>query len=308
MTIPDYQTLMRPLLSLVHERGEIALRDARAELAKRLALTDEELSQRIPSGYTTVWMSRVHWSKTYLSKAGAIDSPRRGVIRSNARTEELLALDTPIGKGTLFRYAEFRAWLSKAADEDGTQETDAASVIGALETETPPLEALEAAHRQLRQETTDDLLERVQVMDPTAFEKLVLQLLRRLGYGGPFGSAEHLGKTGDGGVDGLIKEDRLGLDRVYLQAKRWTNNVGAPEIQAFVGSLVGHQADRGVFITTSGFSTPAHEYVSNIAHRVVLIDGARLAELMWDTGLGLSTVQTYEVKAIDSDFFDNELS
>ena len=308
MTIPDYQTLMRPLLELLLEHGEMPLRDAREELAKRLGISDAELAEKIPSGYTTRWMSRVHWSKTYLGKAGALDSPRRGVIRANERTQQLVDSAGPINNSVLMAYPEFQAWLTHSAGATtGGPAADGPKPTEAVIEKLTPYERLEEAFDELRSETLDALLARVKAMEPTDFEKLVVQLISRLGYGGPFGSAEHLGHTGDGGVDGLIKEDRLGLDRVYLQAKRWSTSVGSPEIQGFVGSLVGQQADRGIFITTSSFSAPAREYVKNIAHRVVLVDGRALVELMWDTNLGLSTQQNYELKTIDTDFFDSDL-
>lgn len=254
-------------------------------------------------------MSRVHWSKTYLYKAGALDSPRRGVIRANSRTKELLGSPGPVNNSKLLGYPEFQAWLAKSS---GVTKTSASPGVAAVpEAASPatatPHERLDAAFNELKRETLDTILEQAKAMDPSDFEKLVLQLLTRLGYGGAQGSATHLGQTGDGGIDGLINEDRLGLDRVYIQAKRWSGTVGAPEIQAFVGSLVGRQADRGVFLTTAEFSGPAQQYVRNIAHRVVLIDGPTLAELMWETNLGVSVQQTYALKIVDRDFFETSL-
>ncbi|MFN8584799.1 MAG: restriction endonuclease [Dehalococcoidia bacterium] len=301
---------MRPILELLLEHGEMTMKDVREELAHRLGITDEQLATRIPSGYTTVWTSRVLWSKTYLSKAGALDNPRRGTIRPNERTRELVARSGPINNRTLMQYPEFQAWVTKSTRvgedkaEVGTPELT--SEIGAAD--VTPHERLDAAYSELRRDVLDTLLERVKQLHPTDFEKLVLELLQRLGYAGTRGSKNHLGRTGDGGVDGMINEDRLGLDRVYIQAKRrTTDTVGAPEIQGFVGSLVGQRADRGVFITTSTFSAPAVEYVRSIAHRVVLIDGAQLSELMWETNLGLSEQRTYPIKAIDTDYFESSL-
>lgn len=307
MTLPNYESLMRPLLEVVAERGDIALGEVRDLLAARLHLLADDLTERMASG-GLLWHSRVHWAKTYLFKAGALDSPRRGRIAPNERTRQLLATGGLIDSDSLRQFPEFRDWMAKvrassARDPDaGAQQDRAPRSSGSLD----PMEAIEQAHREIQQDVLEDLLSRVKAIHPTRFEQLVVRLVQRLGYGGPLGSAEHLGRTGDGGVDGVIREDRLGLDHVYLQAKRQESTVSRPDVQAFVGSLEGFRANKGVFITTSTFSREARDYVGQIQKRIVLIDGHELTALMWETGLGVSVERSYEVKTIDTDFFESD--
>lgn len=309
---------MRPLLELVADRGEVSMSAVREELAHAFQLEEDDLRERIPSGYTTTWTNRVHWAKTYLYKAGALDNPRRGIITPTERTFELLKrYPGRIDIAVLEQFSEFVAWRSsKRAEADDSTATTGARSNGTIgrarpDTLTPadqltPLEALAKAHREVQSEVLDELLERISEMSPDAFERLVLSVLGRLGYGGPLGSAEHLGGSGDAGVDGVIREDPLGLELVYLQAKKHAATISRPEVQAFAGSLEGFRARKGVFITTSSFSREARDYVRQIEKRIVLVDGVKLVELMWETGLGVSTEQSFEVKSIDTDFFDSD--
>ncbi|RLT39595.1 MAG: restriction endonuclease [Chloroflexi bacterium] len=309
MPLPDYQSLMRPLLEVLNEHGELLMPELRDRIAVKLGLSPDDLAERMPSG-GPLWHNRVHWARTYLLKAGAIDSPRRGLVKANARSLQLLAEDAPVDTRTLARFAEFNEWRARS---EPTPRTDAVTLGGSSAPSVEdvptltPRESLDGAHREIKQALLDTLLERVRTMDPTDFERLVLQLVLRLGYGGPTGDAVHLGRSGDNGVDGVIYEDRLRLDRVYLQAKRWAADVSEGNIRDFVGSLVGKHADRGVFITTSMFSGPARDFVNGIQHRIALIDGLELANLMWETNLGLTIEHTYDVKTIDTDFFEREL-
>jgi restriction system protein len=311
MALPSYEDLMRSVLEIVQARGSLTMADLRKELVARFSISEEQLRERIPSGHTTTWMNRVHWAKTYLYKAGALDSPRRGVLTANETTRVLLENNPDrVDKTTLMQLPRFQEWLTGAGrgSEPSEPSTRANSVVPvvALDDRTPR-EQLEAAHTTIRREIVDELLERVRAVEPEQFEHLVLRLMTALGYGGAVSDAEHLGGSGDGGVDGVIREDRLGLDLIYLQAKRWEGSVSRPTVQAFAGSLEGYRARKGVLITTSTFTREAKEYVRQIEKRIVLIDGVELAELMYDAGLGVSTEQAFELKAIDSDFFDVEV-
>lgn len=308
MPLPDYQSLMRPLLEALRRRGELSMSELRDEMASALDLSPDDLAERMPSG-GPLWHNRVHWARTYLLKAGVIDSPRRGFARANERSTALLDEPGPIDVRTLARFPEFNEWRMRS-EPTPRSNTDEGSTPPSLAVAAPdsltPRESLDKAHAQLKQTLLDSLLERVGAMSPADFERLVLQLVVRLGYGGPARAAVHLGRSGDNGVDGVIYEDRLRLDRVYLQAKRWSADIAEGDIRDFVGSLVGKHADRGVFITTSKFSSHAREFVTGIQHRIALIDGLELAELMWETNLGLTTDLTYDVKTIDSDFFESD--
>lgn len=301
---PTFEDVMKPLLELVATRGEISLAAARDELATTFGLSDDERTQLLPSGRATRWASRVHWAKTYLYKAGLIDAPRRGTIAANAETRRILATNPArVDKALLLTVPKFVEWLDRTVPEKET----GTSAIREPSDGATPREQLDRAYASLKHDVLDDLLERVREVEPAQFERLVVQLMTRLGYGGPLGGAEHLGGSGDGGVDGVIREDKLGLELVYLQAKRWKDPVSRPSVQSFVGSLEGFRSRKGVFITTSTFSREAREYVRQIEKRIVLIDGHELAELMYEAGLGVATDQTFELKSIDTDFFTNDL-
>lgn len=304
MAIPEFQTVMRPLLEVASDGKQHSNRDAREILALRFKLTDEERNALLPSGRQGIFMNRVAWAKAYLQQAGLLEAPQRGHFRITERGFQALK-EAPerITIGFLQKFpefAEFRSPARKQQDNELESDTEEAS-------SHTPEETLEAAHLSLRTELAAELLARVKKSSPRFFERLVVELLLKMGYGGSREEAgEAVGSAGDEGIDGVINEDRLGLDTIYLQAKRWEGTVGRPEIQKFVGALHGKRAKKGVFITTSSFSGDARDYVKNIEPKVVLIDGRQLAELMIDFNVGVDPVIAYEVKKITSDYFEEE--
>lgn len=299
MAIPDYQALMLPLLRLVSDRKEHLLRAVIESLAEEFALSSEERNELLPSGSQFVFANRVGWARTYLKQAGLIDSPRRGMCRITQRglnflQEKPLRVDVKL----LERFPEFLEFLNRRRDRASP------SIPAFTESGETPEDALAAAYQTLRAELEAELLQQVKESSPAFFERLVVDLLVKMGYGGSRQDAGRaIGRSGDGGIDGIINEDRLGLDVIYIQAKRWDGTVGRPEIQRFAGALQGQRARKGVFITTSSFSPDAEEYALRIDSRIILIDGARLTRLMVDHNVGVSPVGVYEVKKIDSDFF-----
>ncbi|MGQ9852381.1 MAG: restriction endonuclease [Candidatus Oleimicrobiaceae bacterium] len=302
MPIPDYQSLMMPLLKLAESGQEHAFHPTVERLADDFRLTQAEREELLPSGTQRVFDNRVSWALTYLVKAGLMERPRRGGFRITERGRQVLRHPpAELNVKYLERFAEFRAFRER--------ETVPKTMARGKETEEArtPAEVLEDAHRRLREELASELLEQVKRGSPGFFERLVVDLLVRMGYGGTRADAgKAVGRTGDGGVDGIINEDRLGLDVVYIQAKRWDQPVGRPEIQKFVGALQGHKAKKGVFITTGSFTRDAQEYAEHIDMRIVLVDGRQLAELMIDCNLGVTTVASYETKRIDADYFEHE--
>ena len=302
MAIPDFQTIMRPLLELASDGKEHSLSEAREKLARNFGLTEEDKKALLPSGKQATFTNRVAWARVYLGQAGVLESPRRGYFRITNRGRELLK-DVPqrITIKELERFPEFHKFRSTTKHSKET-----VSVEGANEGQTPE-EMLEDAYQGFRNGIASELLERVKASSPQFFERLVVELLLNMGYGGSHKEAgEAIGKAGDEGIDGIIKEDRLGLDVIYVQAKKWEAQVGRPEIQKFVGALHGKRARKGVFITTSTFSADASDYVEKIDPKVVLIDGPRLASLMIDFNVGVTPSAVYETKKIDSDYFSEE--
>jgi restriction system protein len=301
MSIPDYQTLMLPLLTFLSDGREHNLSEATQVISDQYKLSPDERQQLLPSGQQTIIRNRIGWARTYMAKAGLIAAVRRGFWRISPRGKEVLATNPErIDGHYLQRYREFQAFRDLRHEKETiVPETQPNNYT--------PEEALDRAYQNLRDDLESELLEQVKVATPAFFEKLVVQLLVRMGYGGNLHDAgQAVGQSGDGGIDGIIKEDRLGLDAIYIQAKRWENTVGRPEIQKFAGALQGHRARKGVFITTSDFSKDAIDYVDRIDTRIVLIDGPTLAKFMFDQGVGVATVQTIEVKKIDLDYFNEE--
>lgn len=306
MPVPDYQTLMRPLLALTEDGQVHRIGDMRDALAARFELTPEDIAERLPSGRDTVLRNRVGWAATYLYRSGLLERPRRAHYRITARGRTVLA-DHPerVDLTVLSQFEEY----TEFRDSTGTTPSPPASApqldvtTAAPEDSETPEERMEQSYRQLRSAIADELLERVRDKSWEFFEDLVLDVLRSMGYGGPRGSSEHLGRSGDEGVDGVIREDALGLDLIYVQAKKWTNNVQRPDIQGFYGALEGKRASKGVFITTSDYSPQAREYAASVSRRLVLINGRELAELMLDHGVGVAVEHSYEVKRIDLDYF-----
>jgi len=302
MAIPDYQTLMLPVLKIAADGLEHSLQEAVEALSELFGLTELERKELLSSGQQTVIANRVGWARTYLKKAGLLESTRRGFVRITERGRDVLRAASPAIDNTFLaqfpEYVEFRG--SRASKSGGPVEADAAG------SEKTPQEEIEDAYQRIRSSLAAELLATVMSCPPDRFERFVVDLLVKMGYGGTRRDAgQAIGRSGDGGIDGIIKEDRLGLDAIYIQAKRWggDNGVGRPEIQKFAGALQGHRARKGVFITTSYFTRDAEDYVSRIDSKIVLIDGEMLAQLMIDYGLGVTSVAAYEVKRIDSDYF-----
>ncbi|HKW64794.1 MAG TPA: restriction endonuclease [Candidatus Acidoferrum sp.] len=303
MPIPDFQTIMRPLLEFLADRREHALPEVRQALANRFKLTDEERKALLPSGRQGIFVNRVAWAQVYLSHAGLLENPRRGHLKITERGLKALP-DAPerISISYLQKFPEFvRFRVNARKPKEAILDTRSED-----EGQTPE-EMLEEAQLRLRTDLSTELLNRVKKCSPQFFEKLVVELLLKMGYGGSREEAgEAIGTAGDEGIDGLINEDRLGLDTIYLQAKRWEGTVGRPEVQKFVGALHGKRARKGVFITTGSFSAEAMEYVKNIEPKVVLIDGNQLTSFMIDFNVGVDSIASYQVKRLVSDYFEEE--
>lgn len=301
MSVPDYQTLMLPLLNRTSDGQEHTLPSLVDALAAEFRLTDPERRELLPSGGQFLFDNRVGWARTYLKKAGLVASPKRGIIQITERGRQVLR-EKParVDNKLLRRFPEFLEFQNSKTDEKETS--------GTVDEPLDPQESIEAGYQRIKKQLSSELLVRIKSASPRFFERLVVELLLKMGYGGSrkdFGEA--IGKPGDRGIDGVIKEDKLGLDMVYIQAKRWDNApVGSKEIQAFVGALHGKKARKGVFITTSDFSKAAHEYVREIQDKVILINGEELADLLIEHGVGVSTVATYDIKKVDLDFFSEE--
>jgi restriction system protein len=301
MAIPDYQTCMLPFLRYLADGMEHTLRDAEESLAGHFGLSSAERAELLPSGQQGIFKNRIGWARTYLKKAGLVESPRRGVFKVTARGLRALDAKPPrIDVRFLEQFPEFIEFREVSRPDAAN-----AAPAEAQPSRKTPEEAIELAHQSLRGQLAQELLARVLACSATFFEQLVVELLVKMGYGGSRRDAgERIGQTGDGGIDGIIKEDRLGLDAIYLQAKRWQGSVGRPEIQKFVGALQGQRARKGVFITTSSYTADATDYASRIDTKVVLIDGKQLCGLMIDFDVGVSAAASYVVKRIDSDYFE----
>ncbi|MGA8448388.1 MAG: restriction endonuclease [Roseiarcus sp.] len=299
MSVPSFQQLMLPALQTIGQRyDEISIAGLEEEVGKALRISPEERQVRLPSGNQTLFGNRLNWARSYLSKAGLIELPRRGYCRATDRGRELLAEGLiEIDLGLLERYPEFVAWRSQSkvaevVDDPGIRENAEALIASSFEL--------------LNTELGRDIVERVHSFSPAFFERLIIDLLVRMGYGG--GRAEMgraLGRVGDGGVDGVIKEDELGLDVVYVQAKRLDPDTGVPlrEVRDFVGGLEGHRATKGVLVTTSYFPSTAYDFITRVSKRVVLIDGQELANLMIRHRVGIRVKDVYEVRKIDENYF-----
>jgi len=308
MAIPDFQSLMRPLLQLSADGGDIKMRDAVELLSDEFQLADEERAQRNPSGTQTTMYNRTHWAATYLAKAGAIKRTGRGYFQITGRGRQLLG-DNPerVTMKDLRVFPEFESFRTTKAKEASDEGDETASVAETVE-ETTPEDAIDSAWTILDAALRSEILERIAGLSPVFFERLVVDLVVAMGYGGDRGSvARRMGRSGDGGIDGIINEDPLGLDVLYLQAKRNgpDNTVGRDRIQQFAGALVGQGASRGVFVTTSTFTRGAVDYAERVPQRIILIDGDELARLMVHHGVGVRTERMLEIKRIDADFFDD---
>ncbi len=302
MAIPDFQSIMLPLLRFGGDKEEHSLRETITYLAKKFGLTEEEQRELLPSGKQTTFDNRVGWARTYMEAAGLLEKPRRAHFKITQRGLNALASNPgAINIQYLEQFEEFVEFRQPRREKPDTKTEIQKAVI-----ETPE-EALEAAHQTLREGLSSEMLQTIKKCSPEFFERLVLDLIISMGYGGSRKEAgQAVGRSGDGGIDGIIKEDRLGLDTIHIQAKRWEGVVGRPEIQKFVGALQGSRARKGIFITTSGFTKEAIDYVSHIDIKIILIDGTRLAVLMIDHNVGVTPVNSYDVKRLDSDYFSED--
>ncbi len=308
MPIPGFQEIMLPLLTLAGDNEEHRLRDAVDALATIFELTDDERQEMVPSGLQSRIYDRVSWARTYLKKAGLLETPRRGAFHITERGRQVLG-DSPkhVDIAFLQRFDEFRKFKKSPVSSAAGAPNSTTELQRSESSDVAPQEAIDNAYRVLRDSLADDLIEQLKQLSPEFFERLVVDVLVGAGYGGSRAEAgQAIGRSGDEGIDGIIKGDRLGLDIIYIQAKRWEATVGRPEIQKFVGALQGKKARKGVFITTSSFSKEARQYAAGIDTKVVLIAGAQLADLMIDHGIGVTTDAVYELKRIDADYFLEE--
>jgi restriction system protein len=302
MPIPDYQSLMLPVLRLTGDRADHSLAEIRQSVASAVRLTDEEISERLASDSQTVFANRVAWAVQYLKSASAIHAVRRGVYRITDRGLSLLRTQpAEITAKTLRQFPEFIEFEGKNSAGVAIQPQNRSQI------EQPtPEESMESSFQILREALMRELLDTVKNGTPAAFELVVVKLLLAMGYGGSGEDAgKVVGKSGDGGIDGVIKQDKLGLDVIYIQAKRWKDAVGSPEIMKFSGSLTKRHASRGVFITTSSFTKDALEFVEALQQRIVLVDGKQSASLMIEHNVGVSTSKEYILKRLDTDYFEN---
>ena len=305
MAIPDYQTCMLPFLRFLGDNSEHSLRDTEESLAKHFDLADAERVELLQSGQQGIFKNRIAWARTYLKKAGLVEATRRGVFKITDRGLATLATNpSRIDAKFLQQFPEFIEFREASKVSSEVKFNSDLTDIVPVATATPE-EAIELAYQGLREQLAQELLAVVLSCSPTFFEQLVVDLLVKMGYGGSRRDAgERIGQSGDGGIDGIIKEDRLGLDAIFIQAKRWQGSVGRPEIQKFVGALQGQRARKGVFITTSWYTAEAIDYASRIDTKVVLLDGKALSALMIDFDIGVAASAAYVVKRIDSDYFE----
>ncbi len=301
MAIPDFQTLMLPLLKLLADKQEHAMRDVAVTLSDQFNLTEDERNVASEVSGQAVMYNRTAWAKTYLKKAGLLEQTRRGCFKiSESGAKVLKSPPSAINIKFLKQFTEFADMQNQLDPAQKNQ------LLPEIQTETPE-ELIDSGAKAIHAALADEVLLRIKSCSPAFFERLVVELLVKMGYGGSRQDAGRaIGRSGDEGIDGVIYEDRLGLDVIYLQAKRWEGVVGRPEIQKFVGALQGQRAKKGVFITTSDFTKEAVEYVRNIDNKVVLINGNLLGSLMIGSNVGVSLAATYEIKKIDSDYFLEE--
>lgn len=301
--IPDYQQIMLPLLKFTGDSKEHSIREAINHISDVFHLTEVLRQEKLPSGQQTIIENRVGWARTYMKKAGLLESARRSYFNITKRGLDVLKHNpAEINQKFLEQFPEFLEFKKIKHDKEGIEEQESDN----SHPQTPQ-ESLEYGYQKIKRDLAQDLLTQVKQCSPSFFERLVVELLLKMGYGGSLKDAgKAIGQSGDGGIDGIIKEDKLGLDTIYIQAKRWEGTVGRPEIHKFVGALQGQRARKGIFITTSEFSKDALNYVVNIESKIVLIDGDQLAQFMIDHDIGVSKIATYEIKKIDSDYFIEE--
>lgn len=298
--IPDFQSIMLPFLNIISDGQEHSTNEINDQLANYFNLTPEEINTYLPSGSQKTFTNRVAWAKAYLKMAGLIETTKRGYLKITESGKSFL--DTKpqeINIKVLKSLPVFQENYGKSNKEESVNDNEN------FHSKLTPEEIIESSYLNIRKNLSQELLQKIKSCSPRFFEDLVVELLVKMGYGGTIKDAgQSIGQTGDEGIDGIIKEDRLGLDVIYIQAKRWENVVGRPEIQKFVGALAGQGAKKGVFITTSKFTGEAKSYQTRNETKIVLIDGEKLAELMIDYNLAVSTTNTFEIKRIDNDYFE----
>jgi restriction system protein len=303
MAVPDFQSVMLPILETLQDGKERTMRELTELLSIRFKLTDAERQELLPSGQQSLFSNRVAWAKSHLKNAGLIDNPVRGKVSISEAGRKVLGQTPPTINCKFLK--QFPTYLKFIGQSPGTDSDEKDVVI--LESTQTPLELLDGSFNTLRKATAEDLLAKLKTCSPGFFEQVVVRLLRAMGYGGVTGDASVTGKSGDGGIDGIIKEDKLGLDVVCIQAKRWDGSVGRPVIQAFVGSMDYIRARKGVILTTSQFTKDALDFVDRIeGKKVVLIDGPKLADLMLEHNVGVNSTKLYELKEVSNDFFDED--
>jgi restriction system protein len=303
MSVPTYQEFLLPLLQIANDQEEHLLNETIDYLAKQFNLSEENKQELLPSGRQTKFSNRVGWAITYLKKAKLLESGKRGTFSISVRGVDVLKTKPKsIDRKFLERFPEFVEF------QNIKQDSDPIEVLLVTEVDQTPQEIFDNNYQKIIKEVKESLLEQIKSCSPKFFENLVVDLLLSMGYGGSRKDAgEAVGKSSDGGIDGIIKEDKLGLDCIYIQAKRWESSVGRPTIQAFAGSLEGMKARKGVLITTSQFTKEAREYVKIIEKRIILIDGEQLSELMLEHNVGVNEIQTYTLKKVNFDYFNEEI-
>ncbi|MFZ2471392.1 MAG: restriction endonuclease [Methanothrix sp.] len=307
MVVPDFQSFMLPLLKFTADEEEHMKSEATDALSRHFGITESDRKEMLPSGRQTKFDSRVAWAIVFLRKAKFLESTRRGRFKITERGLEILK-SNPSKIDTKFLMThgdeDFREFQRPSSHNKSQTENHSETNTENIRT---PREVMDAGYQEMRRDLSQELMNCIKNSSPRFFEHLVVDLLVAMGYGGSRKDAgEAVGQSGDGGIDGIIKEDMLGLDAIYLQAKRWDGTVGRPVVQAFAGSLEGHRARKGVLITTSQFSPEALDYVTRIGKKIVLIDGEDLAKLMIDFGIGVAADAIYEIKRLDTDYFDEE--
>lgn len=301
MAIPKYEEIMLPLLKFAADKREHSRQETVEAMRKAFSISDEDFAVLLPSGRQGLFDNRIAWAKFYIKKAGLVESTRRGYFKITPNGLEVLQKNpNKIDRDYLMQFSSFLDFMASIKKENQDVQPAASSP------ETPE-EVFESAYQNLNQELSRELLELLKKSSPQFFEKLVIELLVSMGYGGSLKDAgQAIGRSGDEGIDGIIKEDRLGLDVIYVQAKRWQGTVGRPEIQKFAGALQGKRAKKGIFITTGTYSNDAEAFALNIDSKIILIDGEKLAYLMIENNVGVAPVASYELKRVDADYFLEE--
>ncbi len=308
MAIPNFQSVMLPLLQFAADGDEHTSAEAIEHIAKRFDLSDDERREMVPSGQQPRLNNRVAWSRTYLKNAGLLESTGRSRFRITNRGREVLARKPErIDVAFLMQFPEYVAFRNGTRKQESGDTISTVLLDSTDDSIETPEEQLASGYQRLHANLAQEILTRIMQSPPSFFEQLVVDLIIAMGYGGSRRDAgEAVGRSGDGGIDGIIKEDRLGLDAVYLQAKRWDGPVSRPVVQGFAGSLAGIHATKGILITTSRFTDDARTFVRNLGMKIVLIDGEQLAELMIEYGVGVTEVTRYTVKRLDLDYFEAE--